>query len=88
MIIIQFDIEFQWRRFIQLYEPNDATVKELSECKRYFIAGMDQMMSLLLLDLKKLDDEELSKLILHKLLEQFKNYWKEEDENDKRKRGL
>ncbi|MES1222035.1 MAG: hypothetical protein ABUT20_41445, partial [Bacteroidota bacterium] len=88
MVLIQFDTEFQWRRFLQLYDPADATVKELSECKRYFMSGMEQMMNLLLLDLKKLDDDELGRFLLLKLMEQFRNYWKEEEENEERKIAL
>ncbi|HWY35812.1 MAG TPA: hypothetical protein VNX68_14310 [Nitrosopumilaceae archaeon] len=79
MIKIQFDLEFQWRRFIQNYEPNDATVKELAECKRYFYSGMDQMLYLIVHDLAKLEDEEMKKYIIAKLMKQSTDFWKREE---------
>jgi len=86
MVRIQFDYEFQWRRFLQNYEPNEATVKELAEGKIYFYAGMDQMLYLLLLDLDKIEDKEIKKLIIGKLLKQSSDFWKEQDEIDQKKR--
>ena len=78
-MMIQFDIYFQWRRFLQNYEVVGYTEEQLSEYKRCFMAGSQQMFFLMNIDFKKLNErDKLS--ILKKLNNQFGEYWEQEFE--------
>lgn len=74
---IQFDLEFQWRRYLRLTGTKDPSRIE----KQAFMAGQDFMFYLLNTDLKKFSESEQIDILIE-LNKQGAIFWDDEFQKD------
>lgn len=85
-----FDINLQWKAYLRrggIADERTMPPIQVQETKRAFYAGFGALMVLIRTDMRKLSEEEFSR-IMDGYMEQVSVFFIQESNKDKRKKGV